>query len=154
MKTSSCMATSLSMQSVFSKKNSPVRSANYQFAQVITEGDKSSFPIIIPYERKFEMKYIVTVTARQTQYLSSRTVVEIKDGISPQELYRLLNSSDYESEFKDVVDWEMVDQDYPEDFDVESVEEDEDSDYKTELCFVLTEDGSLVLGDVIDGEAD
>ena len=100
------------------------------------------------------MKYIVTVTARQMQYLRSRTVVEIKDGISPQELYRLLNSSDYESEFKDVVDWEMVDQDYPEDFDVESVEEDEDSDYKTELCFVLTEDGSLVLGDVIDGEAD
>lgn len=100
------------------------------------------------------MKYIVTVTARQMQYLRSRTVVEIKDGISPQELYRLLKSSDYDSEFEDVVDWEAVDQDYPEDFDVESVEEDEDSDYKTELCFVLTEDGDLVLGDVIDGEAD
>lgn len=28
------------------KKNSPVRSANSQFAQVITEGDNASFPKI------------------------------------------------------------------------------------------------------------
>ncbi|KAA5537981.1 hypothetical protein FYK55_27960 [Roseiconus nitratireducens] len=143
------MAASLSMRSSFFKKIFPVRSANSQFAQVITEGDKASFPKITSYGRKFEMKYVVTVQAEKQVYLEVQVLVEFPDGIKVDEgiIQNLCFEPAMALAENGELNWEEIDSEWPSFSGIDSIEELDDPDEEADLRFIQAEDGSLVPAD-------
>ena len=103
------------------------------------------------------MKYVVTVQAEKTVYLEARVLVEIPDEIDVDEKTIQEHCEDQIMDFVGCngVDWEEIDEEWPEVSGIDEVEVYEFQDEEAEIRFVLDKDGSLVpQGEAVEGKSE
>ena len=103
------------------------------------------------------MKYDITVQAEKQVYLEARLLVEIPDGIEIDErkIQELCEDQIMDFIGSHGVDWEEIDEEWPEVSGVDSVEVAFDPDDEADICFVLDKDGSLVpQGEAVEGKSE